>query len=75
MHRWVTPEQSARAAEATADLAQGPLEPRVRAALKVLTARLATKQDFSKTEGKPGASKNPGEPPTHDTQLTHCMAS
>ena len=44
----------ARAAEATKDLAEGPLEARVRAALKVLTARLATKQDFS----KPGASKS-----------------
>ncbi len=44
-----TPEQSARAAEATKGLAGGPLEPRVRAALKVLTARLATKQDLSKT--------------------------
>ncbi|MBI5168372.1 MAG: HNH endonuclease [Candidatus Eisenbacteria bacterium] len=53
-----TPEQSARAAEATKDLANGPLEPRVRAALKVLTARLATKQDFSKTETKPAAPKS-----------------
>ncbi len=47
-----TPEQAARAAEATKDLADGPLEARVRAALKVLTARLATKQDFSKPQGQ-----------------------
>ena len=52
-----TPEQSARAAEATKDLADGPLEPRVRAALKVLTARLATKQDFSKPAA-PAAQKS-----------------
>ncbi|MBK7369293.1 MAG: HNH endonuclease [Candidatus Eisenbacteria bacterium] len=51
-----TPEQAARAAEATAELAGGPLEPRVRAALKVLTARLATKQDFSNTQTKPASA-------------------